>query len=64
MTGGRHPWLEPRGRRLAILAVCLAWVGFEAWQGGGLWLWVALGMTGWAIWDLFFAGKYGRAGHV
>jgi hypothetical protein len=58
---GRHPWFEPLWRRLAVLAVCLGWVGLEAWnEPGGLWLWVALAVTGWGVWDLFLAGKYGR----
>jgi hypothetical protein len=57
-----HPWLEPLHRRVGITLLCAGWVGFELWQGtGSLWLWLALGALGYALWDFFLSGNY-RAG--
>ena len=45
-----HPWFRPLYRRVGTLAVCLAWVAFEAWQGAGtIWFWAALGFTAYAL---------------
>ena len=45
-----HPWFRPLYRRVGTLAVCLAWVAFEAWQGvGTVWFWIALGFSAYAL---------------
>ena len=54
-----HPWLKPVERRVGVTIACLAWLGFEAWYDpGGLWFWLALGATSYAIWDFFLSGSY------
>jgi hypothetical protein len=54
-----HPWLKPIGRRIGTTIVCIAWLGFEAWQEiGGLWFWLAAGATAYAIWDFFISDNY------
>ena len=57
-----HPWLVPLHRRIGALGVCLAWLAVESWFApGDLWFWLALGMTGYAVWDFFLSGKYPNA---
>jgi hypothetical protein len=54
-----HPMLRPLGRRIAVTLVCVAWAGLEAWfEPDGVWLPVALGATGFALWDFFLSGNY------
>lgn len=54
-----HPMLQPLGRRIIATLVCVAWVGLEAWfEPDGIWLLVALGATGFALWDFFLSGNY------
>jgi hypothetical protein len=54
-----HPWLKPLHRRVGTTIVCVAWLGFEAWQEmGGLWFWLAAGATAYAIWDFFLSDNY------
>jgi membrane-bound metal-dependent hydrolase YbcI (DUF457 family) len=56
-----HRWFAPLWRRLLVIAVCLGWVAIEAWNDpSSLWLWVALAVTCWGVYDFFFAGRYGR----
>lgn len=56
-----HPWLVPRHRRVLLLGVAAAWLGFEAWyEPGGLWFWLAVGVTAYGIWDFFLSGNYSR----
>jgi len=51
--------LRPLGRRIAVTLVCVAWAGLEAWfEPDGVWLPVALGATGFALWDFFLSGNY------
>ena len=57
-----HPWLKPLYRRVVTTLFCLAWVGFESWQElGGIWFWLALVATAYAIWDFFLSGNYREA---
>ena len=57
-----HPWLKPLSRRVGVVIACLAWLGFEATTDpGGLWFWLALGATAYAIWDFFLSGSYRAA---
>ena len=51
----RHPWFKPLYRRLAVLAVCLAWLGLEVYGGELLWALFALSVTGYAVWALFIS---------
>ncbi|HET6468380.1 MAG TPA: hypothetical protein VFG43_08395 [Geminicoccaceae bacterium] len=52
----------PLHRRIGALGVCLAWLAVESWFApGDLWFWLALGMTGYAVWDFFLSGKYPNA---
>jgi hypothetical protein len=54
-----HPWLKPLSRRVGVTIACLAWLGFETYhQLGGLWFWLALGATAYAVWDFFISGTY------
>jgi hypothetical protein len=54
-----HPWLKPLHRRIATTALCAAWVGVEVYlEPGGLWFWIALAATGYALWDFFLSGNY------
>jgi hypothetical protein len=57
-----HPWLKPLHRRIATTALCAVWVGVEVWlEPGGLWFWLAVGATAYAVWDFFLSGSYRRA---
>ncbi len=57
-----HPWFEPLHRRVLVTLLCAGWLAFEAWYApGGLWLWLALAATGYALWDFFLSGHYRRA---
>jgi hypothetical protein len=54
-----HPWLMPLHRRVATARVCVVWVAIEVWLDlGGLWFWLALGATVYALWDFFLSGTY------
>jgi hypothetical protein len=54
-----HPWLKPLYRRVVTTLACVGWVGFEAYYDmGGLWFWLAVGATIYAIWDFFLSGTY------
>jgi hypothetical protein len=54
-----HPWLKPLSRRVGVALTCAMWLGFEAhYDMGGLWFWLALGATAYAIWDFFLSGTY------
>jgi hypothetical protein len=61
--GGAHPWFVPIERRVGTFLVCVAWLGFEIWAApGDFWFWLALAMTGYAVWDFFLSGKYSPTG--
>jgi hypothetical protein len=54
-----HPWLRPVERRVGVAVLCALWLGFESYYDmGGLWFWLALGATAYAIWDFFLSGSY------
>lgn len=54
-----HPTLQPLWRRIALTLVCALWLSFEAWyQPAGLWFWLALAATAYALWDFFLSGNY------
>lgn len=54
-----HPFLRPLWRRLAVIAVCLAWLGFEIVGGNGLWIAISGGLTAYGIWALLIAWQGG-----
>jgi hypothetical protein len=54
-----HPWLKPWSRRVGVAIACGLWLAFESYYDfRGLWFWLALGATVYAIWDFFFSGTY------
>ena len=53
-----HPWFKPLRRRVIITTICAAWVGFEIWQESFIWLLVACGCLGYAVYDFFLSGNY------
>ena len=63
MAAAPHPSLMPLSRRIGVLGLALAWLGFEAWvDPGGLWFWLAVGITVYGIWDFFLSGTYPMRG--
>jgi hypothetical protein len=58
-----HPWLMPLHRRVLALALAAAWLAFEAFfEPGGLWFWLAAGITAYGVWDFFLSGNYPARG--
>ncbi len=53
-----HPWFNPLYRRVLTQAVCVGWLGFELIEGQSLWLLMAAGASGYAVWDFFLSGRY------
>ena len=51
----RHPWFAPLYRRIAVVAVCLLWLGLEVYGGEEIWAFLALAVTGYAVWSLLIA---------
>ena len=57
-----HPWLKPLHRRIGTTVACALWVAFEAfYEPGGIWFWLAIGATLYALWDFFLSGNYRNA---
>ena len=52
-----HPWFAPLYRRIAVIAVCLGWLGLEAYGGEQFWFYAAVGITGYAVWALLISYK-------
>jgi hypothetical protein len=48
----RHPWFAPLYRRIAVVVVCLIWLGLEVYGGEEIWSVFALVVTGYAVWSL------------
>lgn len=54
-----HPWFAPRGRRVAVTAICALWLVFESvYDPFALWFWLALAALAYALWDFFLSGNY------
>jgi hypothetical protein len=50
----QHPFYKPLWRRVAIVAVVVAWLGFELWQGSdGIWVAIAAAMLVYAVYTFF-----------
>lgn len=48
----RHPWFAPLYRRIAVVAVCVIWLGLEIYGGEQIWTLFAIAVTGYAVWAL------------
>lgn len=48
----RHPWFAPLYRRIAVVVVCLIWLGLEIHGGEEIWALFAVAVTGYAVWSL------------
>lgn len=46
-------WFRPLWRRVAVVVICLVWLGFEVWHGEQLWMLIAGGLTAYAVWNFF-----------
>jgi hypothetical protein len=57
-----HPWFEPLYRRVLTTAFCVSWLIFELFQGDSFWLILVAAATGFALWDFFLSGNYGKGG--
>lgn len=51
----RDPWFAPLYRRIVVIGVCLGWLALEASAGERIWTWIALAVTGYAVWALLIA---------
>lgn len=51
----RHPWFAPLYRRIAVVAICLVWVAMEAYTGEQVWTFIAVVVTGYAVWSLLIS---------
>lgn len=51
----KHPFFAPRGRRIAIVAVCAGWGGYELFLGNGLWGALFLLIALYLVWQLFIS---------
>jgi uncharacterized membrane protein len=50
----QHPFYKPLWRRVAIVVVVAAWLGFELWQGSdAIWVAIAGGMLVYAVYTFF-----------
>ena len=54
----KHPFYKPLWVRVAMVVSITLWLGFEIWQasagrGSGLWLALAAGMLGYAVYTFF-----------
>ncbi|SHM25392.1 hypothetical protein [Roseibium suaedae] len=45
-----HPFFRPLWRRVALVAVCAGWAGFEAYMGNGTWAMIVAGISAYAAW--------------
>ena len=56
----RHPWFEPLSRRVITTLVCVGWLIFELviQSEQGIWLWLAVFASVYAIWSFFLSGQY------
>lgn len=47
-----HPFLRPRWRRIALVAVAFAWAAMEVALGNTLWALLFAAIGGWLAWAL------------
>ena len=55
MTDRNHPFLRPLWRRVALVAFCVAWAGFEYFNGATGWAVLAAVMAAYGVWQFFIA---------
>lgn len=55
----REPFFRPLWRRIAVVAVCLAWATFEFAGGAPFWGTLFAGIGLYAVWQLFFVYEPG-----
>lgn len=48
-------FFRPLWRRIAVVVVCLVWAGLELWHGEQLWIFIALGLAAYAVWNFLIA---------
>jgi hypothetical protein len=46
-------FFRPMWRRIVVTAICLVWAAFELWHGEQLWIFITLGLSGYAVWMFF-----------
>ena len=49
----RHPFFRPLWRRVAVVAVCLGWGGFEFATGSTFWGVIFVGLGAVCAWQFF-----------
>lgn len=57
MAKAGETFFKPLWRRIAIVAVCVAWTGFEFANGDQVWTMIAGATTAYGIWSLLLAYK-------
>ncbi len=50
MKDAEHPFFRPLWRRVAVVAVCVLWAGFEFYHGEQFWGMLAGGMAVYGAW--------------
>jgi hypothetical protein len=53
MKDNEHPFFRPLWRRVAVVAVCVAWSIFEFVNDAPMWGVIALGLGAYAVWQFF-----------
>ena len=54
MNDHEHPFFKPLWRRVAVTALCAGWAVLEFAANSPGWGMIALGFTGYAVWQFFW----------
>ena len=57
MKDHEHPFFRPLWRRIAVVALCVAWSIFEFSTGASMWGTIAAAFAAYAIWQFFYLYK-------
>ena len=57
MKNADHPFFRPLWRRIALVAGCLAWAGFEFYNGSRNWGLIALAFAAYGAWEYLWVYK-------
>lgn len=57
MAQNHSPFLDPLWRRIALVAFCACWAGFEMIWGDAFWATIAAGMTVYGAWSFLINYK-------
>lgn len=57
MKDHQHPFFRPLWRRIAVVAICVAWSIFEFASGAPYWGMIVAGFAVYAIWQFFYLYK-------